>query len=93
MRADREISEMDIIEREYMLKVWRQAQSFANDYNKERDFIYWDEMEEVLRGFASWFNHESELNYILSELEQKKHVLANKSQEVENEEQKERDEI
>ena len=86
MRADREIRDMDYIEREYMLQVWRRAQSFANDYNKERDLIYWDEMEEVLRGFASWFNHESELNYILLELEQKKHVLANKSQEVESEE-------
>lgn len=91
MRADKEINAMDSIEREFMLRAWRRAQSFANDYNKERDFIYWDEMEEVLRGFASWFNHESDLNYILLELEQKKHVLVTKSQEVESEEHEDAD--
>ena len=71
-REDNIIQDMEPFEKSQMLRCWQAAIMCAENYNKERSFIYWDEVKYVLKELCrDGFIKEEKLDYIIQELEQK----------------------
>lgn len=67
------IASMDRFEKQQMLNCWQAAQNCANDYNKKRSFIYWDDLERTMKELRNdgFIPEQSDFDYIMQELEQK----------------------
>lgn len=80
-REDNIIQDMEPFEKNQMLRCWQAAISCAENYNKERSFIYWDEVQYVLKELCrDGFIKEENLDYIIQELEQKMYYVRAKEE-------------
>ena len=78
MERFKSIQELDKIELEYAIKAWKYAKDFAEQTNAERDFVYWDDIEKIVK---RQIKDEDEAEILLSELEQKCNLIRNKNRE------------
>ena len=74
VQLKRRLDELGPYEREKMLKAWELAKTFASDVGQKRPYIYWEDVEKIIRKMQSDYPDmvgEETVIILLQRLEQK----------------------
>ncbi len=73
VQLKRRMDELGSFETERMLKAWELAKTFASDVGQKKPYIYWEDVEKILKKLPRYYDDidENTVTYILQRLEQK----------------------
>jgi hypothetical protein len=73
VQLKRRLDELGPYETERMLKAWELAKTFASDVGQKRPYIYWEDVQKVLKKLQHDYDDidENMVTFILQHLEQK----------------------
>ncbi len=73
VQLKRRMDELGSFETERMLKAWELAKTFASDVGQKKPYIYWEDVEKILKKLPRYYDDidENTVTYILQRLEKK----------------------